>query len=52
MVFSIQKSSVGNMQRFGRNLARSVVIAFRLPSLSTFSIDLYQGCKELKWNVY
>ena len=52
MVFSIQKSSVDSMQRFGRKVARLVVIAFIFSSLSTFSIDLYQGCEELEWNIY
>ena len=52
-VFSILMSSVGSMQRFGRKVARSVVIAFRLPlSLLTFFIDLHQGCEELKWDIY
>ena len=51
-VSSIQKSSVGNMQRFGRKVAR-LVVTFRLSSsLLTFSVDLYQGCEELEWNVY
>ena len=53
MVSSIQRSSAGSMQKFGRKVARLVVIAFRLPSsLLTFSIDLYQGCEELERNVY
>ena len=52
-VSSILMSSVGSMQRFGRKVARSVVIAFRLPSsLLIFFIDLHQGCEELKWDIY
>jgi hypothetical protein len=52
MVSSTQKFSVGNMQRFGRKVARLVVIAFVYSSQSTFPVDLYQGCEELEWNVY
>ena len=52
MVSSIQKFLVGSMQRFGRKATRLVVIAFVCSSESTLPIDLYQGCKELEWNVY
>ena len=56
MVFSIQKSLVGNMQRFGRKVARfsrhPFFFVFPLVNFFSFPIDLYQGCEEFEWNVY